>query len=250
MLGSVSADRGALCLERWRRGALSARGCKCRPTLSRGLPASLDPGRGSRRRSWTSAPDGSPPVRPASQTFPRCLPRWLSVQHSQRVFAVVDIVDAVAAGLIARPNNEPAPVFLSAVCTAICWPAGVVSTMLPSPPLVVMMLPFGASTIPSGSFRCPPSVSTVPPLGAAASGRASGIARSCCLACRPRRACRWRRARAPAGRAERFCQVHPGIPSAISCAEDLRRMSFAGFEHDPKRRSSCRSVSRPLPRRR
>ena len=69
-------------------------------------------------------------------------------------------------GAMTRPNSDPAPVFLSAVCTATCWPAGVVSTMLPSPPLLVMMLPFGASTMPSGSLRWPPSVRTVPPFAA------------------------------------------------------------------------------------
>jgi hypothetical protein len=44
--------------------------------------------------------------------------------------------------------------------------------MLPSPPLLVMMLPFGASTMPSGSLRWPPAVRTVPPFAARAKARA------------------------------------------------------------------------------
>ena len=55
------------------------------------------------------------------------------------------------------PNSDPSPVLVSAVRATSCLPAGVVSTMFPSPALVVRMLPLGAITSPRGCLRCPPS---------------------------------------------------------------------------------------------
>jgi len=53
-----------------------------------------------------------------------------SVEQVECVFAVVDVVDAFAFWGYRHAEQRPAPVFVSAVCTAICWPPGVISTML------------------------------------------------------------------------------------------------------------------------
>src|ERR1700733_3510967 len=74
------------------------------------------------------------------------------------------------------PNSTPAPPLASAG-TSDCAPAGVVSTMLPSPPLAVRMSPFGASVIPSGALRSPPADTVSAPFRAGNSRKdASGIA--------------------------------------------------------------------------
>src|SRR5215469_5522664 len=67
-------------------------------------------------------------------------------------------------GTTARPNSVPLPFgpggagLVSSIFTATCWPCGVVSTRLPSPPLAVRMSPLGAMARPSGSLIAPPAV--------------------------------------------------------------------------------------------
>lgn len=64
-----------------------------------------------------------------------------------------------------NPNSAPAPggaPLLSNSSVATCVPPGVVSTTLPSPPLVVRMCPSGASARPSGPFSDPFSVTVRP----------------------------------------------------------------------------------------
>jgi hypothetical protein len=51
---------------------------------------------------------------------------------------------------------------VSSIFTATCWPAGVVSTWLPSPPLVVRMSPFAAIARPSGSLIAAPDMTVMP----------------------------------------------------------------------------------------
>jgi hypothetical protein len=91
-----------------------------------------------------------------------------SVQQVEGVGAVVDEVDAgrdgrVEQGAVAvRPGGAG---LVSSIFTSTCWPRGVVSTRLPSPPLAVRMSPLGAMARPSGSLTAPPVVTVAPLVG-------------------------------------------------------------------------------------
>ena len=91
-------------------------------------------------------------------------PRWLrvSVQQVEGVLGVVYEVDAWAAPRISvRPNSPPSP----ARCppAGICQPKGVVSTMFPSPPLVVRMSAVRCERDAQGAVEIAARVTVKPP---------------------------------------------------------------------------------------